>query len=297
MNNDRIGFFKRNGYLRLEGVYSPEEVKAMSDDTDYLIRHSAFEAAWKGMWREEYLTDEEDKKASLMAIPELHLFSSAWARAVSNPIIADTVAELLDTDTVELHHSVLHAKAPDTGAPFPMHQDLPFYPHDDDRYVDALVHLDDTDETNGCIKVLKGSHKLGKLRHILEENKEPYLPTDIYKLQDAVSVPARAGDVFLFHFWTVHGSDVNHSGTWRRLVRLGYRHPDNLPSLTEGDQRPCMIVKGIRPPIPKLKNPNDYLKYVYGPWKSKRKTTVADLNEEWGTPDKAEVENTLAKAG
>jgi ectoine hydroxylase-related dioxygenase (phytanoyl-CoA dioxygenase family) len=130
-----------------------------------------------------------------------------------------------------------------------MHQDLPFYPHEDGRYVDALVHLDNADEESGCIKFLAGSHKLGKLPHITGPDTAPHLPTDKFRLQDAVSVPAQAGDVVLFHLWTVHGSAVNHSGRWRRLVRLGFRDPRNHQEGGQAMGRPGIIVKGLRPKI------------------------------------------------
>ena len=60
----------------------------------------------------------------------------------------------------------MHIKPPQTGHPFPMHQDNPFYEHINGAYVDVLVHLDDTSHANGEIRFLDGSHKLGALQHI-----------------------------------------------------------------------------------------------------------------------------------
>ena len=73
-----------------------------------------------------------------------------------------------DGGPVELHHSTLHVKPPETGHPFPMHQDWAFYKHVDGRYVDVLVHLDDTRHENGEIRFLAGSHKQGALEHALD---------------------------------------------------------------------------------------------------------------------------------
>ncbi|MCS6861690.1 MAG: phytanoyl-CoA dioxygenase family protein [Abditibacteriales bacterium] len=246
----QIDFFSENGFLRLEQVYPPEELQEMSEDLNYIMHTFAnWDAAWKGPWRKEYLKEEEDKKATLVAIHELQHYSAAWTRAITNPTLADAVATLLDTDCVEVHHCTLHAKAPDAGAPFPMHQDLPFYPHEDGRYIDALIHLDNADEESGCIKFLAGSYKLGKLQHITGPDTAPHLPTDKFRLQDAVSVPAQAGDVVLFHLWTVHGSSVNNSGRWRRLVRVGFRDPRNRQEGGQAMGRPGLIVKGRRPKI------------------------------------------------
>ena len=86
-------------------------------------------------------------------------------------------------------------------------------------------------------------------RYILGPDTAPHLPTDRYKLEDAVSVPAKAGDVVVFSIWTIHGSSVNHSGKWRRSVRMGYRDPRNLQVAGQAMGRPGIIVKGVRPKI------------------------------------------------
>lgn len=288
LTQEQFDFFDENGFLRLEQVYTPEEIAAMGKDLDHIINTFApWDGAWWGPWRKEYAPGQEDS-VTLVAVQELHVYSAAWARAVMNPQFVGAVGALLESEDVELHHSTMHAKPPDAGAPFPLHQDFPFWPHEDGRYVEGLVHLDDADETAGCIKFLAGSHKLGPLEHIigtewtprtwprvvLEHFREslpgrvqlidgdsaPHLPTDKYRLQDAVSVPAKAGDVVLFHVWTVHGSAVNHSGRWRRLVRVGYRHPANRQISGQAMGRPGAMVSGIRPQVEGLEM------NVYGNW-------------------------------
>lgn len=250
LTQKQIDFFRENGFIRLRQVYPPKELAQMSEELDYIIQTFAnWNAAWRGPWREKYLTADEEKKATLVAIHELQHYSAAWTRAVTKPRLADAISALMDTDVVELHHVTLHAKPPSAGAPFPMHQDMPFYAHSDGRYIDALVHMDNADELSGCIKFLTSSYKLGPLQHITGPETAPHLPTDKFRLQDAVSVPAKAGDVVLFHLWTIHGSSVNHSGKWRRLVRLGFRDPRNKQMAGQALGRPGIIVKGIRPKV------------------------------------------------
>lgn len=250
LTREQIEAYNEDGFLLLKGVYDPAELRQMSDELDYIIQNFAtWGAAWKGPWREKVMTEDENRKAVLVAIHELQHYSAAWTRALANPRLADALSDLLGSECVELHHMTLHAKPPDAGAPFPMHQDLPFYTHQDGRYLDTLVHLDDADETSGCIKFLRGSHKLGPLQHILGPETAPHLPTDQYRLEDAVSLQAKAGDVVVFNIWTIHGSNVNHSGRWRRLVRMGYRDPANAQVAGQAMGRPGIIVKGVRPKI------------------------------------------------
>jgi hypothetical protein len=243
-------FFEENGFLRLEGVFKPQEVGELSQEVDYIIHNFAdWNAAWRGEWRKEYVDDPtEVEKVKLAAINDFHGHSAAWMRAILNPELVGRVSELMGADTLEFHHTTLHAKPPSQGAPFPMHQDMPFYSHENGLlYLDVLVHVDDADEETGCIKFLKGSHKMGALDHIIGPDTAPHLPTDKFRLEDAVPVPAKAGDVVVFYLWTIHGSAMNKSNRWRRIVRVGYRHPSNRQTGGHGLGQPGLIVKGVRP--------------------------------------------------
>ena len=70
------------------------------------------------------------------------------------------------------------------------------------------------------------------------------MPTDQYRLEDAVSVPADAGDVVFFSYLTIHGSAPNRTDQWRRLVRFGYRDPDNVQTSGQGLGRDGLMVRG-----------------------------------------------------
>src|SRR4029453_16650222 len=176
VTDDRRGFYDEQGYLHVPAVFDAEETSDLAADLDRLIQEWSFEAAWVGPWREAIMDRELASTVSLSALHDLQLYSAPWARAVTHPAMADALEALLGPD-VEFHHSTMHVKAPERGAPFPMHQDHPFYPHTDGRYVDALVHLDDTSNENGEIRFLPGSHRDGPLDKILQgPNGEPSAP-------------------------------------------------------------------------------------------------------------------------
>lgn len=260
LSQEQISFFDENSFLRLEKVFTPEEVEELSAELDGVIENfGVTNQGWSGPWRKLYMkNDDEDAKAQLTHIHELHHFSPAWARAAMKPQLAEAIGDLIGPE-VELHHSTLHAKTGGGGMPFPCHQDYPFYPHENGQYLDAILHIDGTDENNGCLRFLAGSHKLGPLEHITA-NSSPHLPTDQYRLGDTVTCPADPGDVVLFSIHTVHGSSINHSPKIRRVVRLGYRNPHNRQTGGQAMGRPGIMVRGVRPVIEGV-NIN-----VYGNW-------------------------------
>ena len=244
LTEEQVTFYNERGYLRLRDVYSPDEVEHQSVELERLMLEWAQQTAgWRGPWRKAYMTAEEDARARLTAMHELQNYSEAFMRAVVSDRLTGAVADLIGPD-VELHHHHPARQGAEHGTPFPMHQDHPFYEHEGPAYVDAIVHIDTANEENGCLQFLAGSHKLGPLQHIRGPESSPHLPTDQYRLEDAVSVPADAGDVVFFSYYTIHGSAPNRTGQWRRLVRFGYRHPDNVQTAGQGLGRDGLMVRG-----------------------------------------------------
>ena len=251
LSPEQVAFYREHGWLRIPQVFTAGQMDAMDRELEQLIADwASAESGWSGPWRKVYMDAETEKKSKLVAMHDLQLFAQSWAAAVQNDRLCDAMADLLGPN-VELHHSTLHAKPPETGHPFPMHQDWAFYQHADGRYVDVLVHLDDTNAENGEIRFLDGSHRLGALEHVTAFPDgtpcTPHLPTDKWHLEDTVAVPAKRGDVVVFNLHTIHGSYVNRTDRVRRMVRIGYRDPENKQTGGQSIGRPGSIVRGIRP--------------------------------------------------
>jgi phytanoyl-CoA hydroxylase len=84
------------------------------------------DAAWTGDWRKAYMDEETEKKSKLIAMHDLWFYSGAWMQAMTHPRLVGAMVDLLGPN-VELHHSTMHVKPPQTGHPFPMHQDTTLF--------------------------------------------------------------------------------------------------------------------------------------------------------------------------
>ncbi len=251
VQKEHLAFYEEHGYVHVPKVFNQDEVKALRDELAFLLDTWAITAmGWSGDWRKEYMDEETEKKSKLTHLHDLQLYSEAWNNAVNNPILVNVLSDVLGPN-VEFHHTTLHLKPPQTGHPFPMHQDMAFYEHENDQYVDVLLHLDDTCHENGEIRFIDGSHKWGYLQHLQRDSEgrgcTPYLPTDKYTLEDSVPVPAKAGDVVLFNVNTIHGSHINQTPHMRRMIRMGYRNPENKQFNGQSCTRPGRMVAGRRP--------------------------------------------------
>lgn len=152
---------------------------------------------------------------------------AAFTRAAAHPRLVEVLRELIGPN-VQLHHTKMLVKPPEKGAPFPMHQDYPYFPHERHTVVAASVHLDDTTLENGCLRVVPRSHKQGPLEATGESH------TLDVPLEDGTPLPAQAGDVVFFNYLTIHGSGVNGSDRPRRNVLFQYRDPEDPPLLRDG---------------------------------------------------------------
>lgn len=85
------------------------------------------------------------------------------------------------------------------------------------------VHLDDTDEKNGCLKVIPNSHKLG----ILAQNEIDL----ISKKEQPFSCTVKAGDALIMRPHLLHSSSKSVIPSHRRVVHIefsSYQLPCNL---------------------------------------------------------------------
>lgn len=208
-------FYEENGYLLVRGLFDAGDVEEMKDALARILAAEAGDAnhSWSAV---------ADRQLVLKGHHDLQYHDAVFTRMVAHPRLVAVLTELIGPN-VQLHHSKMLVKPPEQGAPFPMHQDYPYFPHERHSVLAASVHLDDTDEENGCLHVIPGSHRLGPLEA------EGASHTVDYPLESGTPVPAAAGDVLFFNYLTIHGSGTNRSERIRRNVLFQYRDPADAP--------------------------------------------------------------------
>jgi phytanoyl-CoA hydroxylase len=214
--------YEENGYLLAREVFDAAEVQEMRDAIARIIESVEGTAddrnhRWSGV----------DESLQLKGFHDLTYHDAVFTRMAAHPRLVAVLTDLIGPN-VQLHHSKMLVKPPEQGAPFPMHQDQPYFPHERHTVLAASVHLDDTDEENGCLHVVPGSHKLGPL----EASGEAH--TVDYPLESGTPCPAAAGDVLFFNYLTIHGSGTNRSSRTRRNVLFQFRDPADAPVLRDG---------------------------------------------------------------
>ena len=115
-----------------------------------------------------------------------------------------------------------------------------------DDLPNVFVALDDADETNGCLSVIRGSHLAGCLpgRSDGEQLSGFFTDPNCFDLNAAVPLVMAAGSVAFFSPHIVHGSAINSSDAARRALIYTYQAGQG-PALKSGVSRPVRMRVGM----------------------------------------------------
>jgi len=244
LTNEQVGFYQENGYVLVEGLLSPEEAAQYRQEAHDLAtrlaeKNRAQDATWKSAKEVSGGVETQLKHCH-----DVQFYSAAFSRLIVDERLVGPASQCIGSPNVQLHHTKMFIKPPEKGSPFPMHQDHPYFPHDNHSMIAAIIHFDDAPLEKGCVRVVPGSHKRGPVQH----EGDFHLPFDQYPLESAVPLPARAGDVLFFSYLTIHGSGINESSEARTTLLLQMRDPADKPSVdTHKSRGQGMILRGIDP--------------------------------------------------
>lgn len=166
--------------------------------------------------------------ASFRSTEPAHHLDPRLAGLVDDERLWGPCRALIGHDELSLFSDKLNVKRPG-GAPFPWHQEAPYWVFGAERVdmiVSALVYLDDATKENGCLWVIPRSHRSGTLEGLEDRGVLGALYTDVAPLGGGAQ-PAElpAGSVLYFHHDLVHGSQSNRSRTSRRVFVAAYQAP------------------------------------------------------------------------
>ncbi|KAJ9589695.1 hypothetical protein L9F63_017101 [Diploptera punctata] len=231
LTKEQVQFYRDNGFIKLSGIFTDEEVKEISDAYDELFarkRGQELQAAWEG---DEMKKAAKQEPVVVLSIHNLQFHSAEFTRLITNKNLLDAMEDLMETPNILLHHTKAHLKPPENGAPYLMHQDYHYFPFKKHTMVAAFINLDDSSPENGGLAVYPGSHKLGPLKDVgVIEKGEAYHYKE-YPISKATPIYAKKGDVVVFSYLLLHGSYLNKSERVRRMFLLQLMGADDDPTV------------------------------------------------------------------
>ena len=225
LNPQQIAAYHRDGYIIVKNFCTQQEVDKMYSTAlqDKAMENNALD-----------LNDQTGKKTrlSLWFTPG----SDVFGYLTRSEKMVDSVANLMDSDAPVCHfHSKLMQKEPKVGGAWEWHQDYGYWYKNQfmfpDQLVSVMVALTAANKENGCIQVIKGSHKLGRVNHGFageQVGADQTMVDNALKTMELVYVEIEPGDALFFHSNILHRSEANLSNSPRWSIISCYSAQSNL---------------------------------------------------------------------
>lgn len=220
LTGSQVARFQNDGCLIVRGLFDPEE-------SGILRRAARADQAFK-----QHAYERKDAEGG---VARLVLWNKAgedlFGALARCHRIVDAIEQLLG-DEVYHWHSKMSIKEPFTGGAWEWHQDYGYWYQNGCLFPDmasVMIAVDPNTRENGCLQVLKGSHRLGRIEHGRFGDQTGADPERIKAAMQALELAyceLDSGDALFFHGNTLHRSDQNKSPhpRWSLLCCYNTRH-------------------------------------------------------------------------
>jgi len=198
--------FNRDGYVIRKNFFSKEETGKLYGLAldDKIMKENALD-----------LNDQTGRKTklSLWFTPG----NDTYSLMLRSERMVMSVAKLLDSDSPVCHfHSKLMQKEPRVGGAWEWHQDYGYWYKNQflfpDQLTSVMIALSAATKENGCMQVIKGSHKIGRVNHGFageQVGADMVMVNHCLRTMEYVYVELEPGDALFFHSNLLHRSEAN----------------------------------------------------------------------------------------
>lgn len=223
-NLNKKALYQNDGYLIERGLFSKAEIDLLMEvATDDSVVSKSFD-----------LNDQSGKKTKLTLwfTPG----DDSFGLMSRSKRVIDQVQNLLGEGEVCHFHSKIMQKEPRVGGAWEWHQDYGYWYKNGFLYPEAMISvmvaLTDATIENGCLQVLKGTHKMQRFEHLFageQQGADMDFVLEAEKVSELVYCELKAGDVLFFHSNILHRSEANLSDYPRWSVISAYNLSYNKP--------------------------------------------------------------------
>ncbi|MDA1192773.1 MAG: phytanoyl-CoA dioxygenase family protein [Candidatus Poribacteria bacterium] len=216
----QIAQFQEDGFLFVRGLFDAEEMELLLN----IGKHDQEKNANVHAAR-----DAEGRESKLWLTSESR--DDIYNAFVRSHRLASTMETVMD-DEVYLYHYKMMVKEPKVGGAWEWHQDYGYWYRNDCLYPDmasVMIAVDRASKANGCLQVLRGSHKCGRIEHGTFGTQKGADPKRIKLLSEHLELvycEMAPGDALFFHANLLHCSAPNESDDprWTLICCYNTKH-------------------------------------------------------------------------
>jgi ectoine hydroxylase len=220
---DDIARFQNDGFLIVSGLLTPDEARLLGQiaRADKQLAESAY--------------GRKDAAGAVVTLAVRNdLQDDIYSAIARSRRVVDSMTAFLNGEVYHYHHKLI-LKEPRVGGAWEWHQDYGYWYHNGCLFPDmgsCLIAIDRATKANGCLQVLRGSHKLGRIDHGKtgdQTGADMERVNVALQRHELVHVEVEPGSAILFHANLLHRSDQNHSDDPRWALICCYNTRRNDP--------------------------------------------------------------------
>jgi phytanoyl-CoA hydroxylase len=220
--NEYLTEYKEKGFTKIEGFFSTDELSNLESELQKFIDEHT-----ENMVRDEINYTSSGQINSIHRLAGIKSGIESYFSNLLNKSKFRELAAVFLEDEAEVRNMEFFAKPAREGLKSPWHQDNFYWGVAGGNALTIWLSLDHCDETNGAVKYVVGSHKLGTIDH-----KDSFAPGSSQTVADeslmadkdkVVCLSLKPGDILIHHSDTIHGSDDNKSDRSRRGITFQYK--------------------------------------------------------------------------
>jgi ectoine hydroxylase len=223
LTRDQVMQFHRDGYLIVPSFLDAEETE--------LLRTAA--RADERMQKNAMRVADTQGRATNLPLWN-HPGNDIYGAIARSHRVVDAMEQLLGGEVYH-YHSKLSAKQPKVGGAWEWHQDYGYWYDNGCLLPDlatVMISIDRATRENGCLKMLRGSHRLGRIEHGRfgeQTGADPERVNVALSRMDLVYFESEPGTALFFHSNLLHASDPNVSDQPRWALLCCYNTAENNP--------------------------------------------------------------------
>jgi ectoine hydroxylase-related dioxygenase (phytanoyl-CoA dioxygenase family) len=228
---NEIEQFQQEGYCVARGLFSPEEVAFYRSHYMELREGQEHPGDFVGVpiilgntakTGDLLFTDKPDPLKQYPRMIHMHRWDDASLNWLTEPRINEHLTALLGSEPYAVQ-TMLYFKPPGARGQA-LHQDQSYLKVQPGTCIAAWLALDDCDEENGCMQIVKGSQNWDVLCTVKADTTRSFtdVTVPLPEGEHAIPIIMKAGDVMFFNGQVVHGSFPNTSADRFRRSLIGH---------------------------------------------------------------------------
>ena len=219
---EEVAAFHRDGFVIVRQMFSAEEIAHLhriAKHDQQMLAVAAKRADGEG--------------GAIRLVVENQVTDDIYGAIVRSERIVNRMEQVLEDEVYHYHHKMILKEAY-TGGAWAWHQDYGYWYNNGCLSPDmasCLIAVDRATKENGCLQVVRGSHKIGRIDHVKvgdQTGADPERVAEACKRMELVYVELEPGSAVIFHSNLLHRSDQNHSPNdrWAYICCYNTKHND-----------------------------------------------------------------------